>query len=570
MYLPLVLPLLAVLGGAWAPTAIAQDCPDLVLGAKVQPNAKRGILVGRQKAKITVRLRSMEAAQDVNFKMDLPAGLSVVKLKARPSRMLSPAQSIQNPDGTTAIYWTDFNFKKSSKRVFQAVVIADDCAPETLDVTALAYLVNATDLSAYCAVPLTEPIVLRVRYPGDKKTDKHASSKPVTCAPTPAPSVNPASPFQLFGEGQRCLQAGQLAPFAPSRRLSAPEYEDLDSVSDVGGKHRQLPPVQIDNPTECFEYCSINGNESTPFFFNWNTATNECFCCGGECTLILDPDFDAFKVVVAASASPTSSPSASPSASPSSSPTGSPSVAPSSSPSGSPSNSPSVSPSASPSASPSSSPTNSPSAAPSSAPTPAPICFNKEARVVMADSSLKPVHALHTGDLVSVDPHNLHIHAKVLALVEAPVDTNGGSIMGHMCELAPGFFLSHMHPLHINGTRWIRPQEEFDCVTERTFPSLWNIILEEGPYHTVNIEGFAVATWVKYPVGVPMIDRPYKLEMYRIVEQSPGFATGHVVIDTRKMLKLKTDWQNENPHAVAADASFLMPISSVHSSRMEL
>ncbi|KAM3568898.1 hypothetical protein VYU27_008994, partial [Nannochloropsis oceanica] len=153
MYLPLALPLLAVLGGAWAPTAVAQDCPDLVLGAKVQPNAKRGILAGRQKAKITIRLRSLEAAQDVNFKMDLPAGLSVVKLKARPSRMLSPAQSIQNPDGTTAIYWTDFDFKKSSKRVFQAVVIADDCAPETLDVTALAYLVNATDLSAYCAVP---------------------------------------------------------------------------------------------------------------------------------------------------------------------------------------------------------------------------------------------------------------------------------------------------------------------------------------------------------------------------------------------------------------------------------
>jgi len=82
-----------------------------------------------------------------------------------------------------------------------------------------------------------------------------------------------------------------------------------------------------------------------------------------------------------------------------------------------------------------------------------------------------------------------------------------------------------------------------------TFPSLFNIGLEEGPHHTVNIEGFAVATWVKYPVGVPMIDRPYKLEMYRIVAQSPGFATGHVLIDTQKMLKLKKDWQLVNPNA---------------------
>jgi len=67
----------------------------------------------------------------------------------------------------------------------------------------------------------------------------------------------------------------------------------------------------------------------------------------------------------------------------------------------------------------------------------------------------------------------------------------------------------------MNGTRWTRPQSELACDIKMTFPSLFNIILEEGPHHTVNIEGFAVATWVKYPVGVPMIDRPYKLEMYR-------------------------------------------------------
>jgi hypothetical protein len=192
----------------------------------------------------------------------------------------------------------------------------------------------------------------------------------------------------------------------------------------------------------------------------------------------------------------------------------------------------------------------------------------------MADGSPKPVHALRTGDLVSVDPHNHHAHAKVLALVEAPLGANGGGAMTHMCELAPGFFLSPRHPLLMNGTRWIRPQSEFACEIKKVLPSLWNIILEEGPHHTVNIEGFAVATWVKYPVGVPMIDRPYKLEMYRIVEESFGFANGHVVINTQKMLKQKTEWQLSNPNAAASEASFLMPsllkMSSVPSSHMEL
>eukprot|EP00624_Nannochloropsis_granulata_P003164 evm.model.NODE_26024_length_17010_cov_77.754318.7 len=47
--------------------------------------------------------------------MELPAGLSVVKLKTHPSRISSSAQTlVQNPDGTTAIYWTDIDFKKNS------------------------------------------------------------------------------------------------------------------------------------------------------------------------------------------------------------------------------------------------------------------------------------------------------------------------------------------------------------------------------------------------------------------------------------------------------------------------
>jgi hypothetical protein len=62
---------------------------------------------------------------------------------------------------------------------------------------------------------LSKPVILRV-----KPLPKTFRSKPVTCAPTPAPSVNPAVPFVPYGLGQRCLEAGRLVPFS-NRRLSA-------------------------------------------------------------------------------------------------------------------------------------------------------------------------------------------------------------------------------------------------------------------------------------------------------------------------------------------------------------
>ena len=118
-------------------------------------------------------------------------------------------------------------------------MIADDCAPETLNVLTLAYLVNATDPSVYCVT------LVVLRYPGNKKVG------PVTCAPTPAPSVNPATPFQLFGVGQRCLEAGRLAPF-PDRRLSAQNDvdEELDWLTDTRNEQRGLGAVVIATPTE--------------------------------------------------------------------------------------------------------------------------------------------------------------------------------------------------------------------------------------------------------------------------------------------------------------------------------
>jgi len=94
--------------------------------------------------------------------LELPAGLSVVKLKARLSRVspLRRASSIRMGDGHLL---SGLRLQKELQEHFQAVVMANDCASETLDVTPMAYLVNATDLSAYGAVPLAEPVVVHVR-----------------------------------------------------------------------------------------------------------------------------------------------------------------------------------------------------------------------------------------------------------------------------------------------------------------------------------------------------------------------------------------------------------------------
>jgi len=107
--------------------------------------------------------------------MELPAGLSVVKTAARPfPKTKTQPEVVQNADGTTAIYWlgVDFIHPKGSMRHFSAKVTVDACASDTLAVTALAYLVNATDLTAYCAEPLAEPAIQAcVAETGHVRTD---------------------------------------------------------------------------------------------------------------------------------------------------------------------------------------------------------------------------------------------------------------------------------------------------------------------------------------------------------------------------------------------------------------
>src|SRR6056297_2087957 len=115
-------------------------------------------------------------------------------MRPSPKPFTSP-EIVKNADGTTAIYWLNIAFtkRKGGKRRFRVKVKADDCAPESLGLNAFAYTVNTTGAS--CITPLAESAMVNVRYSRSKKA--------ATCAPTPVPTINPAQPFVLFGEGQR-------------------------------------------------------------------------------------------------------------------------------------------------------------------------------------------------------------------------------------------------------------------------------------------------------------------------------------------------------------------------------
>jgi hypothetical protein len=117
--------LVALLAFAGSPTAVSQECPRLNLKAQVRPTAKRGILAGKGKGMITVKLNSKDPVDDVEFQLNLPNGLSVERAVMRPStKPLTPPQIVQNPDGTTAIYWLgiDFTKPKGGKHRFRVKV----------------------------------------------------------------------------------------------------------------------------------------------------------------------------------------------------------------------------------------------------------------------------------------------------------------------------------------------------------------------------------------------------------------------------------------------------------------
>src|SRR6056297_846108 len=222
MHLPLRCYYLFLVGVCTISRIASQECPHLALKAKTRPAAKRGVLAGSGHVEVTVTLAAQDSVVGLEFQLLLPSGTSVECTGTRPH--LKPHTSpaiIKNLDGTTALYWLQIELDRPRKRRFMARVHVNKCAPETLAIDAFAYLVNATSIS--CATSLSCPARIRVRYLKIKR--------PATCAPTPAPSVNPAEPFVLFGEGQRFSRNDRLAP-------------------------------SIDTREDCYEYCSINKGES--------------------------------------------------------------------------------------------------------------------------------------------------------------------------------------------------------------------------------------------------------------------------------------------------------------------
>lgn len=268
--------------------------------AKIRPNARRGILAGTGNVKISVTLHAKDPSNGLKFKLMLPRGMTVERTATRPRlKPYTNPEIIQNLDGTTALYWLQTDLDRPRKRRFMAKVQVDKCAPEGLAVDTMAYVDNTTN--TICTTSLPSPILVRVRYPQLKRS--------ATCAPTPSPSVDPTEPFALFAEGQRFSQNRQLAPFY-DRRLSQHSKLNKDEGPIPRFQLALRKPHSITTPEECFEYCSLNGAQSVPLLFTWNSAARQCYCCMGLCTpLVYDPAFDTYKVLVPATVSPTSSPS---------------------------------------------------------------------------------------------------------------------------------------------------------------------------------------------------------------------------------------------------------------------
>jgi len=271
-----------------------------------------------------------------------------------------PLQIVEDSDGTSTIYWLGIAFtkRKGGKLRFRVKVKADECTPETLAVDVFAYLVNAT--AASCITPLVNAAIVKVR---DSKLYKAA-----TCAPTPAPSINPTQPFVLFGAGQRFSQGGRLAPFQ-NRRLSARSgmntHGALAALSQPRDRHLQ----SIDTPEACYEYCSLNAGEETPFFFSWNIVTRQCFCCVAVCTpFVFDPASNVYEALLPKTLPPVSMPTPAPSLTPSMTPTAAPTTAPTAPPTTAPTLAPTLAPTAAPTPVPTASPTAAPTLVPTMTP----------------------------------------------------------------------------------------------------------------------------------------------------------------------------------------------------------
>jgi hypothetical protein len=346
--------------------ARAQSCPALASVAKAK-------VVGRTvKAAVLIRNQGTSFVKNVVLRLGLPPPTDVIAVKTAASPVGTKGVRVQTRRAGNSVFFLNIALRPGQKRKFLAKGTAVNCDAKTLNFTALTYLDDPTSGAASCPSPTR---TISVYSPGAHRLKR---CTPRTLSPTPSGSNGTDVGFEIVGVGERCLEAGTLAPFTDGRRRSSrrelagwPLASSASRRPRDDNEQRLLQPAVIESPSDCYVYCSNFGGTPPPFYFNWNTATSQCFCCGAICTLIYDPEYIAFLVTEPAPAlntssptlAPTGVPSASPSLRPTALPTDQPTKAPSASPTGAPT-SPTASPSASPTASPSSTPTNAPSASP--------------------------------------------------------------------------------------------------------------------------------------------------------------------------------------------------------------
>jgi hypothetical protein len=296
--------------------ARAQSCPALASVAKAK-------VVGRTvKAAVLIRNQGTSFVKNVVLRLGLPPPTDVIAVKTAASPVGTKGVRVQTRRAGDSVFFLNIALRPGQKRKFLAKGTVINCEPKTLNFTTLTYLDDPTSGVASCPSPSR---TLRVHSPGAHRLKR---CTPRTLSPTTSGSNGTDVGFELVGVGERCLEAGRLAPFTDGRRRSSrrelagwPLASSASRRPRDDNEQRLLQPAVIENPFDCYVYCSNFDDTPPPFYFNWNTVTSQCFCCGATCTLIYDPEYIAFEVTEPAP--PLNAPSASPTGAPTS-PTASP------------------------------------------------------------------------------------------------------------------------------------------------------------------------------------------------------------------------------------------------------
>lgn len=258
---PALLLALAAIGALafLAAPARAEPCPQLATRIKAKTVPGRKI-----QSAVVIKNLGLSFVDNAVLRFGLPPATDLVSVKAAASPARTKTGRIQRRRAGDAVFFLDLSFKPGQTRKFIVKGKQANCEPAAFNFTSLTYVVDPATDAASCPSPVH---TAAVEAPGIGRWKKRGCT-PLTLSPTAAGSNGTEIGFEPFGVGQRCLEAGRLAPFTTDRRR-------LDT-------RRQLQPAVIQSPYDCWVYCSNYDSESStpPFYFNWNTVTSQCFCCG--------------------------------------------------------------------------------------------------------------------------------------------------------------------------------------------------------------------------------------------------------------------------------------------------